>query len=414
MTPIEGCRSCGRGSLVELLALGSMPLANALLDASDLARPERRFPLTLVFCPGCALVQIRETVDPEILFGHYLYFSSFSDTMLTHARDEARHLASRRRLGAGSLVVEIASNDGYLLKNFVELGVPVLGIEPAANIARAAQASGVRTENAFFGRELARRLRADGVRADVVIANNVLAHVADLDGTAAGIAALLKEDGLAAIEFPYVGDMIDAVEFDTIYHEHLCYFSLHAVAAVFARHGLAVTDLLRLPIHGGSLRIYLEREGRPVDGAVTALLREESTRGMDRAPFYEDFAARVTSLTRELVAELRRRKGAGERLAAYGASAKGSTLMNAAGIGSDLLDFVADRSTIKQGRYTPGNRLPIVAPGALVAKRPDAVLLLTWNFADEIFRQQADYLNAGGTFIIPIPAVRSAGKEVLL
>jgi hypothetical protein len=413
MTTITGCRACGDAGLAPRLDLGAIPLANALLTEQDLARPETRYPLSLAFCPRCTLVQIRETVDPETLFGTYLYFSSFSDTMLAHAREEALHLAARRKLGPRSLVVEIASNDGYLLKNFVAMGVPVLGIEPAGNVAKAAEACGVRTMTAFFGRELARKLRGDGVRADVIIANNVLAHVADLDGTAAGIAMLLADDGLAAIEFPYVGDMIEAVEFDTIYHEHLCYFSLHAVSAVFARHGLAVTDVSRLPIHGGSLRIYLERAGRKGSDAVGLLLGDESAKGMGTARFYEDFAARVTRLMDDLVRELRRRKAAGERLAAYGASAKGSTLMNAAGIGAELLEFVADRSTVKQGRYTPGNHLPIVQPAALMDQRPDAVLLLTWNFADEIFSQQADYLNAGGTFLIPIPAVRAVGKEVL-
>ncbi len=413
MTTIAGCRACGEAGLVTLLELGEMPLANALLSAEDLGRKESRYPLTLAFCPRCTLVQIKETVDPEVLFGTYLYFSSFSETMLEHAREEALHLATRRKLGGSSLVVEIASNDGYLLKNFVAMGVPVLGIEPAGNIARTAEASGVRTENAFFGRELALRLRADGMRADVIIANNVLAHVADLNGTAAGMATLLADDGLAAVEFPYVGDMIEALEFDTIYHEHLCYFSLHAVSAVFARHGLVVTDVGRYPIHGGSLRIYLEREGRKAADAVRQLLDEESGRGMGAARFYEDFAARVTALRRDLLGELRKRKAAGQRLAAYGASAKGSTLMNACGIGAELLDFVADRSTVKQGRYTPGNQLPIVGPEALMEKRPDAVLLLTWNFAEEIFRQQTAYLNAGGTFIVPIPRVRTVRKEVL-
>ena len=413
MTTISACRACNDPGLVPLLSLGELPLANALLSAADLVRREPRFPLTLVFCPRCTLVQIKETVDPAVLFGTYLYFSSFSETMLDHAREEALHLAKRRRLSASSLVVEIASNDGYLLKNFVAMGVPVLGIEPAGNIAAAAEAKGVRTENAFFGPELARRLREEGVRADVVIANNVLAHVADLDGTAEGIAMILAVDGLAAIEFPYVLDMIDAVEFDTIYHEHLCYFSLHAVSAVFARHGLAVTDVERHTIHGGSLRIYLERVGADVADSVRLLLDEESARGMKAVRFYEDFAARVKALGRDLVSELRKRKASGQRLAAYGASAKGSTLMNAFGIGVELLDFVADRSTVKQGRYTPGNHVPIVGPEALMEKRPDAVLLLTWNFADEIFRQQAAYLEAGGTFVVPIPTLRTVGKEVL-
>jgi SAM-dependent methyltransferase len=359
-------------------------------------------------------VQILETVDPEELFRHYLYFSSFSETMLRHAREEAETLAARESLGARSLVVEIASNDGYLLRNFVERGIPVLGVEPARNIAAVAEGRGVATLAEFFGAAVARRLAADGKHADVVIANNVLAHVADLHGVAEGIATVLKPGGVAAIEFPWLGTMIEALEFDTIYHEHLCYFSLHAITALFDRHGLVVEDVERHAIHGGSLRVYLRPGGaaRPRP-SVGALLDEERRRGMTTLAYYADFARRVRALGEALTGELRRRKSAGQRLAAYGASAKGSTLMSAFGIGGDLLDFVADRSTVKQGRLTPGNRLPIVPAEALVERRPDATLLLTWNFADEIFRQQRAYLEAGGVFVVPVPEVRVVGKEVL-
>lgn len=412
MRRVEGCRVCGGTELATVLELGEVPLANALLSRDDLDREEPRFPLTLAFCPACSLVQILETVDPEVLFRHYLYFSSFSETMLRHAREEAETLAARESLGGSSLVVEIASNDGYLLRNFVERGIPVLGVEPARNIAAVAEGKGVATLAEFFSAGVARRLAAEGKRADVVIANNVLAHVADLHGVAEGIATVLKPGGVAAIEFPWLGTMIEALEFDTIYHEHLCYFSLHAISVLFGRHGLGVEDVERHDIHGGSLRVYL-RAGASPGPAVVALLEDERRRGMTALAYYAGFARRVRALGEALTAELRRRKSEGQRLAAYGASAKGSTLMNAFGIGGDLLDFVADRSTVKQGRLTPGNRLPIVPAEALVERRPDATLLLTWNFADEIFRQQRAYLEAGGVFVVPVPDVRVVGKEVL-
>jgi SAM-dependent methyltransferase len=405
------CRVCGGTSLHTLLELGEVPLANALLRQEDLDRPEPRFPLTLLFCAECTLVQIRETVDPELLFGHYLYFSSYSDTMLAHARDEADTLIRRLGLGRDSLVLEIASNDGYLLRNFVERGIPVLGCEPARNVAEVAVARGVPTLCAFFGRELGQRLRHQGKLAHAVLGNNVLAHVADLDGVAAGIAAALAPEGRAVLEFPYVGAMIEGTEFDTIYHEHLAYFSLHAVEALFSRHGLRLVDVERLSIHGGSLRVWLAHasDGADPDPAVERLRGEERASGMTTLAYYRRFAEQVGHLRADLLHDLGRRRGAGQRLAAYGASAKGSTLMNVLGIGAETLEFVADRSPVKQGRFTPGNRLPIVDPSALLSRRPDAVLLLTWNFAEEILRQQSAYLRGGGTFIVPVPQVRAIG-----
>lgn len=414
MRAITACRSCGHTALESLLDLGTVPLANALLD--NPGQPESRFSLTLVFCPGCSLVQILETVEPEALFGSYSYFSSFSDTMLAHARDEAGMLVDRLGLTARHLVVEVASNDGYLLKNFVDLGIPVLGIEPAANVAQAAARQGVPTLTEFFGRELALRLRGEGRRADVLIGNNVLAHVADLNGFVAGAAILLAPGGCAVFEMPYVRDMIDNVEFDTIYHEHLCYFSLHALRALLERHGLRLVDVARQAIHGGSLRVFCEPRQAAAGPApaVQRLLADEAGCGLTGAAFYRSFSESVRRLQDDLLSELNRRKAAGQRLAAYGASAKGSTLMNATGIDRTHLDFIVDRSTVKQGRFAPGNRLPILPPEALRERRPDAVLLLTWNFADEIIRQQQAYLEAGGEFIVPVPEVRTIGKEVLV
>jgi SAM-dependent methyltransferase len=401
------CRSCAGAKLELILDLGATPLANSLVrDAADGA--EARYPLDLVFCPTCTLVQITETVPPEVLFRDYLYFSSFSDTMLAHARELTARLATSRRLGPQSLAVEIASNDGYLLQYYKQAGIGVLGIEPARNIAKVAIERGIPTMSEFFGAELATQLEGEGKRADVLHANNVLAHVADLNGFVAGIQTILKPDGVAALEFPYLGDMIDHCEFDTIYHEHLCYYSLTAIKHLFERQGLKLVDVERVPIHGGSLLLQVARRdaAQQPTPAVAALLDEERERGMTTIAFYRDFAARVTALKEKLRTLLAKLKAEGKRIAAYGAAAKGSTLLNTFDIGAETLDFVADRSTYKQGRFMPGVRVPIVAPEELVARMPDYTLLLTWNFADEILRQQAEYRSRGGKFIVPVPDVR--------
>jgi hypothetical protein len=396
------CRSCGRQGLQLILSLGRTPLANSLLTAGQLEAPEPAYPLDLVFCPACTLVQITETVPPGQLFDQYLYFSSFSDTALENAQEIVARIATERGLGSSSLAVEVASNDGYLLQYYQARGVPVLGIEPARNIAMAAETRGIPTLCEFFGEPLARRLREAGQRADVIHANNVLAHVAELEGVATGLRLLLKEDGLAIIEVPYVKDLIDQVEFDTIYHEHLCYFSLTALDHLFRRHGLAIVNVERLPIHGGSLRVFVGHPG-PAAPAVGQLLAQEANWGVREFAFYRDFGQRVDRLRQDLVGLLDGLKAQGKRLAAYGASAKGSTLLNYCRIGRETLDFVVDRSTVKQGHYTPGTHLPICAPEKLLEARPDFALLLTWNFAAEILEQQAAYRRQGGRFIIPIP-----------
>jgi SAM-dependent methyltransferase len=406
------CRSCGSqdgASLVPVLDLGRTPLANRLLGPDQLEEPEPVFPLELALCPGCTLLQITETVPPEVLFRDYLYFSSYSDTMLRHCQASAERLIGGRKLGPESLVVEAASNDGYMLQFFARRGVPVLGIEPARNIAKVAREHGIPTVDEFFGAELAARLADEGKRADLFLGNNVLAHVADLNGFVRGIRALLAPDGRSVIEAPYAKDMLDHVEFDTIYHEHLCYFTLTALDWLFRRHGLEVVDVERVPIHGGSLRFTSAHAGatRPSE-AVVALLEEERAWGVDRPDAYLGFGRRVEELKRSLVDHLVALKRQEKRIAAYGASAKGSTLLNYFGIGPETLDFVVDRSTHKQSRFTPGTRLPIHAPEHLLEAMPDCVLLLTWNFADEILEQQAEYRRRGGTFLIPIPEVRFA------
>lgn len=354
-------------------------------------------------------MQITETVPPEKLFRDYAYFSSFSDTMVAHARSIADRLRETRDLDSGSLVVEIASNDGYLLQWYHKSGVPVLGIEPARNIAQVAESErGVRTISEFFGRDLALQLVRDGHRADVIHANNVLAHVADLNGVVAGFATLLKPEGVVVVEAPYLKDLLDHVEFDTIYHEHLCYFSLTALTQLFGQHGLEIIDVERLSIHGGSLRIYAAKAGTAsVQSAVYDLLEEESEWVRD-PDFYQSFGERVETLRHELIGLLQTLKADGKRIAVYGASAKGSTLLNFFGLGRDLLEYVVDRSTVKQGRYTPGTRLKIHDPSRLTEDRPDYCLLLTWNFAEEVLAQQSQYRQQGGKFIIPIPHVRVA------
>jgi SAM-dependent methyltransferase len=391
-----------------VLSLGWTPLANAYLTAEQLQEPEPTYPLEVAFCGHCALVQITETVPPDRLFREYLYFSSFSDTVLRQAEQIAGRLITSRSLGPKNLVVEVASNDGYLLQYYHRQGIPALGIEPAVNIARVAQEErGIRTLCEFFGEELAKDLKQQGQSADVIHANNVLAHVADLNGFVRGIQLLLKDDGLAVIEVPYVKDLIDHCEFDTIYHEHLCYFSLAALDRLFRRHALVIEDVERIPIHGGSLRLFVAKAESAQPGAsVRGLLDEEAAWGVGRVEFYQGFAQRVEKVRESLRSLLVGLKQDGRHLAAYGAAAKGSTLLNYCGIGREILDFVVDRSNYKQGRYMPGVRVPIYPPARLLEEMPDYVLLLAWNFADEILQQQAEFRRRGGRFVVPIPEVR--------
>jgi SAM-dependent methyltransferase len=405
MTDASGpiCRSCGQPDLSPILSLGITPLADRLVAEEDLSREEIFAPLDLVLCPACSLVQITETVAPEILFHEdYPYFSSVSSTLLDHSRINAEELIESRRLGPSSLVIEIGSNDGYMLRNFVAHGIPVLGVDPALPPAQAAIAAGIPTRIEFFGESVAAELAAEGQNADLIIANNVLAHVADLNGLVAGIATLLKPKGIAVLEFPYLADLVDRCEFDTIYHQHLCYFSVTAVDRLFRRHGLIVTNVRRLPIHGGSLRIYVQHDG-PQSGTVLELLDSEDKRGLTKPGGLEGFANSVREVREQLTALLRDLKQEGNSIVAYGAAAKGTTLLAYCDIDSATLDYVVDRSPFKQGRYMPGNHLAILPPERLVEDHPDYVLLLPWNLADEILKEQTEYRSAGGKFIVPIP-----------
>jgi SAM-dependent methyltransferase len=400
------CRSCGEHNLQTYLDLGHTPLADRLLTPEQLQEPEPVFPLEVAFCPECGLSQILETVPPGVLFcDNYPYYSSFSPALLKHSRDNVLELIEERNLSDKSFVVELASNDGYLLKNYAQKGIPCLGIDPAEGPARAAESHGVPTLVDFFTADLAEDLATERGQADVIHANNVLAHVADTNGFVQGIATMLKDNGVAVIEAPYVKDLIEHCEFDTIYHEHLCYFSVTALDNLFRRHGLYLNRVKRLQIHGGSLRLYLEPHEQREESVLT-LLEDEKKEGLDRLAYYQDFAHRVEHLKESLTAKLKELKEQNRIIAAYGAAAKGSTLINYAGIGTQFIDFVVDRNVHKHGLFMPGQHIPIYGPEMLQEKKPDYVLMLAWNFAQEIMHQQQSYLNNGGHFIIPVPEVR--------
>jgi nucleoside-diphosphate-sugar epimerase/SAM-dependent methyltransferase len=401
------CRSCLGERLLPFLDLGKTPLADALVRPEAIGEPEDRFPLQVAFCPDCTLVQILHEVPPERLFvDNYQYFSSWADDLLAHARRHAEELIASRGLGPHSLVIELASNDGYLLRNFVDHGIGTLGIDPAPGQAAAARAVGVTTLERFFGTDVAGELVAAGRRADVIIANNVMAHVPNLNGFVAGMATLLADDGVITIENPYVRDLVDRVEFDTIYHEHFCYFSCTAVDALMRRHGLCLNDVEHFPeLHGGTLRWTVSKRPHKT-AAVGEYLDAERAIGLTAFDYYAGFGARVDSVRNDLLKLLGRLRAGGARIAAYGAAAKGSTLLNFLGVGPDLINFVVDRNPHKQGMLMPGAHIPIRSPVALAAEQPDYVLLLAWNFADEIFRQQAEFIRSGGRFVVPVPVPR--------
>jgi len=397
------CRSCGQTGLVGVLDLGMMPLSDGLLTEAQLTVAEDRYPLEVAYCPTCSLVQILETVPPEKLFCEdYPYYSSFSDALLEHSRKNVLSLIDRCKLDSRSLVVELASNDGYLLKYYVENGIPCLGIDPAEGPAAAAEKAGVPTLCTFFTRDLAQQLAGEERRADVIHANNVLAHVADTNGFVDGIATLLKQDGVAVIEVPYLRELIAHCEFDTIYHEHLCYFSVTALDTLFRRHGLYLNDIELLTIHGGSLRLYVGQQ-EAVCASVTDLLAQEAERGMGRHDYYVGFGDSVRGVRDAMRALLTDLKAQQKCISAYGAAAKGAIMLNYIGAAAEAIEFVVDRNVHKQGKYMPGLRIPICDPVRLLAEMPDYVVLLPWNFKDEILNQQAEYRNRGGKFIVPIP-----------
>jgi SAM-dependent methyltransferase len=401
---VEQCRSCGSPDLAPVLDLGLQPLANAYRQPGDKST-EARYPLALIRCRACSLVQLTGTIPPKLMFDTYSYFSSNSSTMVDSMRVLAKRLTEELKLTTDDLVVEIASNDGYLLKHYVELGIPVLGVEPAQNIAAFAQVNGVPTLAEYFTRSLGAELAASGRAASVIHANNVMAHVPEINDFVAGLSAVLRPDGVAVVETPYVVRFVDDREFDTIYHEHVFYYSLTAVSSLVERHGLTVADIEQIPLHGGSLRLFIQHAGHPASERVKMLLKSEQECGVTTDEYYSDFAKRVAELKTEVTDLIRRLRAQGATIAAYGAAAKGTVLLNHFGLNHDSIDFVADRSVHKQGLVMPGVGIPILSAEELGRRHPDYTLLLAWNFADEILEQQQNYRNAGGTFIVPVPTI---------
>ena len=403
------CRLCGAPLQMALVDLGASPLANSYLSAEGLLGAEIHYPLRPMVCESCWLVQLPAFETPEAIFGDYLYFSSFSDSWLTHCEELARDLTHRLALGSRSRVVEVASNDGYLLQYFQKAGIPVLGIEPAANVAKVAQAKGIPTEVRFMGAALGQELAAGDRQADLLLGLNVLAHVPDLHDFVEGLQRALAPGGTLVLEFPHVLELIRGVQFDTIYHEHFSYLSLIPVERLFREHGLTAFDVQKLPTHGGSLRFFAchARDGRAAapSEALRMLRAEERTAGLDRPDGYQGFAAKVLEIKHGLLRHLLEARAEGRRVVGYGAPAKGVTLLNYCGVGPDLLPYTVDRSPSKQGRYLPGCRIPIRKIEDLLQDRPDEVLILPWNLKNEIVSQMAEVRGWGGRFSVPIPTL---------
>ena len=405
------CRHCGTPLTHTFLDLGCAPPSNAYLRAADLDRPELYYPLKIKVCGHCWLVQTEDHASADELFHpDYAYFSSTSTGWLDHAARYAEEMAARLQLSADSLVIEVASNDGYLLRNFVAARIPCLGIEPTASTAAAAEKLGIPVLREFFGERLGRELAAQGRLADLVVGNNVFAHVPDINDFSRGLKAVLKPGGTVTLEFPHLMELLEHTQFDTVYHEHFSYLSLHTASRILAAAGLRVRDVGRFATHGGSLRVFAchEDDPRPAESAVAALLAEEARRGMQDIAIYAAFQARADQVKNDLLSFLLEQKRAGKTVAAYGAAAKGNTLLNYAGVKPDLLPFVCDAARLKQGRFMPGSRIPILPPSVLEAQRPDYVLILPWNIASEVREQLAGLARQGTRFVTAVPSLEIA------
>ena len=402
------CRFCGTPLEHTFVDLGMSPLCESYLPADQLNQMEPFYPLHVHVCEKCFLVQLEAYVSPEHIFSDYAYFSSYSDSWLAHAKKYTDLMVERFGIGASSFVVELASNDGYLLQYFVEKNVPVLGIEPAVNVAEVAEKKGVPTLVKFFGRETARELVASGKQADLLLGNNVLAQVPDLNDFVAGMKILLNPTGVITMEFPHLQRLMEENQFDTIYHEHFSYFSFVTVEKIFAAHGITLFDVEELPTHGGSLRIYgrhVEDSSKPVTARANALREREVHAGYLRLETYDRFAEQVRETKRKLLEFLIRAKRDGKHIAGYGAPGKGNTLLNYCAIRSDFLDYTVDRNPYKHGRFLPGTHVPIFPPERIRETKPDFLLILPWNLKDEIIKQNAFIRDWGGKFVVPIPEV---------
>lgn len=412
MSPFQqspSCRSCGAALRYSFVNLGMSPLANCYVKSDQLNRTERFYPLHAYVCAECFLVQLESVVMPQDIFSEYAYFSSYSDSWLEHARIYAEAMSRRFGLSSKSWVVEIASNDGYLLQFFVSKGIPVLGIEPADNVAQAAARKGISTLVRFFGQETASDLTIEGRKADLIIGNNVLGHVPDLNGFVRGMKILLRNDGVITLEVPHLMRLMEENQFDTIYHEHLSYFSLVTLRKLFDRHGLKVFDVDELPTHGGSLRVYVGHQddsSKPVEKPVAEVLSKEEKAGLTQLDRYLAFGEQVKETKRRFLEFLNAAKAEKKSVVAYGAPAKGNTLLNYCGVGTDLIRYTVDRSPYKQGHLLPGTRIPIYAPDRIKETRPDYLLILPWNLKDEIMDQMKDIRQWNGRFVVPIPEVR--------
>ena len=403
------CRHCRAPANHVFLDLGFAPLSNAYLTIADLNAPERYFPLKLYVCEHCWLVQTEDYARVDELFSRdYAYFSSVSETWLDHAARYAKMIIQRLTLDDKSFVIEVGANDGYLLKHFVAAGIPCLGIEPTASTAAAAEAQGIPIMREFFSNAFAERLVGEGRLADLIIGNNVYAHVPDINDFTLGLSAALKPGGTITLEFPHLMRLIDHTQFDTVYHEHFSYLSLHTVNRIFASADLRVCDVEELTTHGGSLRVYgcHADDARGATPTLASLFAEEERGGLRQLAVYSDFQARADRVKDELLSFLIEQKHAGKRVAGYGAAAKGNTLLNYAGIKSDLLPYVCDAAPSKQGKFLPGSHIPVMAPGALRERRPDFVLVLPWNIADEVLAQQGHVREWGGRLVVAIPELR--------
>ncbi len=405
---LERCRICKNKKLEKILNLGKMPLANAFLDKNQISQKEISYPLRVVWCESCGLIQIDEIVPPEVLFKNYIYVSGTSEALRKHFEGLATEVVTNFKLNSESLVIDIGSNDGTLLKEFKKHGLKVLGVEPAVNIAKIAEENGIKTISNFFSVDIAKKIVRENGKAEVITATNVVAHTNDLDGLLKGVSYLLKDDGVFVIEVPYLVDLLENVEFDTIYHEHLSYFAVRPLKKFFGEHDFKIINVERVKIHGGTIRVFVSKKKSRynISKNVNKLILLEKKKKMHEVTVYKNFAGQVKKLKKDLVSLLQRLKSENKKVIGYGAAAKGNTLLNYYHIGPELIEFIADLNPMKQNKFTPGTNIPVYSPEQIYEAKPDYMLILAWNFADEIMKQQLKFKEMGGKFIILVPEVK--------